>query len=185
VVQANQRFLTSSPPYDLGEGIVHGFIYAWIRDNKVLGISAYEVPPWAYNGPTSIVPDMQTPDGKKWRKISRRNGLTKKLRTGEINLSEYRERMNDADHLGWDVVEVDFALKRQDMDIVPHPFCSAEPGDTVVLLDPMDTFLIQLLDAQNDGEDIAGLLYEQRIRLDNEPLRRAGPKGVTQVSFKA
>jgi hypothetical protein len=78
-LSALQRFVTSSPPYDLGDGDVGGFIFVLVNSaGDVVSHYAADAPPWAYNGPTNICADYQCPiSGKKFRKVrdSKTRGL--------------------------------------------------------------------------------------------------------------
>lgn len=49
---AQQRYINSSPPFDLGDGEVGGFIFALIDGNgDIQSTYVADVPPWGYNGP--------------------------------------------------------------------------------------------------------------------------------------
>ena len=54
-IQGQQTYITSSPPFDLGDGDAHGFIFALVNSlGEIHSHYAADVPPWAYNGPTNI-----------------------------------------------------------------------------------------------------------------------------------
>lgn len=182
-VQASQRYVTASPPFDLGEGEVLGFVFLLMRGGRPVASYAADVPPWAYNGPTDIRPD-RIDDGRKLRRVPKRRALHAALCRGDLSLGEYGERARSAEYCGSDWVEIDQALKQADMPLVPHPFASADEGDVVVLLDPMDRLIDILLEAQLEGEDLGELLLSGRIRPDSEPLRRRGPPGVLQCKIR-
>lgn len=158
-----QRYINSSPPYNLGDGGVPLFVFVKIRaDGKMGGIYVADVPPWAYNGPTRVTTD-------RICKLSNRNMQTVRKfnrETGEIDVFER---------------EVCDAVKNTDMPLIPHPFISMQPGERVVLLEPCATE--KLHEIHLAGESIAGLLFDDYLRLGND-LRCASSPGVTPVSFR-
>lgn len=65
-VRAQQRYVTSSPPYDMGDGEVAGFLYVLVDGTgKVVSHYFADDPPWAYNGPTYTWADYYDPETKK------------------------------------------------------------------------------------------------------------------------
>lgn len=179
-----QRYVTTSPPFDLGDGEVHGFMFLLMRAGNPVGTWAANVPPWAYNGPTCIRADVIDEEGRKWRRVPKARPLHAAFRRGELTLPQYRERLASPECCGHDLVQIDQARKQADMPLIPHPF-DAQPGDAVVLLDPMDELVAALLEAQEEGEDVIGMLAEGRlIRPDNDPLPRKGPPGVLQCRIR-
>lgn len=69
---AQQRYVTSSPPYVLEEsqGDVASFLFLLVNraDGEILGHYFAEDPQWAYNGPTQTFADYQDPEtGTKYR----------------------------------------------------------------------------------------------------------------------
>ncbi len=130
----------------------------------IVAISSSTVPPWAYNGPTSIRPDQ----------VKKVAGVLKKYKdvravdetTGEVIV----ERK-----------EIDQSMKNADMNLFPHPFASAQPGDQIILLDPPETeYLADLMKA---GESINELLHLDYLRISNETITRQVPTGVTPARF--
>lgn len=75
-VTAQQRYVTSSPPFDMGDGDAAGFIFLLLNKNSSVA-AAYiaDVPPWAYNGPTDIRADWIDP--KSGIKYRRRRSFTR------------------------------------------------------------------------------------------------------------
>jgi hypothetical protein len=89
------------------------------------------------------------------------------------------------------VLEADYEaitmeMKMRDMALIPHPFGTIAPGQTVVLLDAMDERVGKLLDHQADGgaDEIIEALYSGDLYADNEALNRKGPPGVMQAALK-
>jgi len=62
-VNGNQRYVNTSPPFDLGEGEAAGFFFAMVDEGsgEITGYSVSDTPPWAYNGPTDIRPEEINP----------------------------------------------------------------------------------------------------------------------------
>lgn len=168
--EAQQRHITSSPPYDLGDGEIPFFIFLLFDDSgKVICSYCSEVPPWAYNGPTRIQADV-TKKGKKYRKV-------KKLLDFESGQVEEVEE------------EITNDLKNKDMILIPHPFPSAEQTDSIILLDPVETLkLKETWDAllYDDSGDLTfmELLHNDYLKVETDPLVRSGPNGVTSHSFR-
>jgi hypothetical protein len=157
-----QRYINSSPPYDLGDGDVPLFYFAHIRGGSVISTYAADVPPWAYNGPTSVRADIVDKFGKKFKKV----------RTIDRSRGEVKTELQEITH----------EIKNADMKIIPHPFFNVQAGDDVVLLDPPST--LDLLKMHEAGESIAGLFEDGYIRLDNSNITRKTPSGVTACGYK-
>jgi hypothetical protein len=156
------RYLTASPPYDLGDGQID--LFSWVlmdSNNQIKAIQTSITPPWAYNGPTDIRPD-KTIKGKK---IKTRKEINEK--TGEIITAEF---------------EVTMAFKNSDMNLIPHPFVNIEENDTVILLDPPE--MGYLAECREAGLSINSLLHDDYLRIDNTPINRACPQGVLPCGFK-
>lgn len=170
-IYALQSYMTASPPYDLGDGEVAGFIYACVdKDGKVTATYMSETPPWAYNGPTNIKADYIDPDsGKKY--VKQTQPLT-------------REQILNGDWPTVKLVEITNELKNADMNLIPHMFCHKKETDTIVLFDPMDPDVERLLALSNAGEDITKMILDGDFKIDNEGLRRAAPDGVLPVKFR-
>lgn len=156
------RYVTASPPYDLGDGQID--LFAWVligSNNQIKAIQTSITPPWAYNGPTDIRPD-KTVKGKK---IKTKKEINEQ--TGEIVTKEF---------------EITMAFKNSDMNLIPHPFVNLEENDTVILLDPPD--MGYLAECREAGLSINSLLHDDYLRVDNVPINRASPIGVTPCRFK-
>lgn len=160
-IYGRQYYVASSPPIDIGDGESGLFVYVLMRGGAPVGFYSADVPPWLYNGPTSVVSNYKDNSGKK-KKLEK----TLDMSTGEVTE---------------EVIEITDTVKNADMNLIPHPFLSKEPGDTVVLLDPCQTH--GLLDVQSAGENIAELIRNDYLKIDNSPLKRAAIAGVSQVDF--
>lgn len=159
---AEQTYVVSSPPFDLGDGEVPLFIFLNYSkaQGRVKTTYVSHVPPWAYNGPTSIMAERKS-GGRSYKKIKEYDEETGELSTREI--------------------EIDAAYKNSDMGIIPHPFVDDDDKD-VMLLDPVDT--LYLLELHKNGESISELIYSDYIRLDNESISRQTPRGVRPTRFR-
>ncbi len=160
-VSYSQRYVTSSPPYDIGEGEVGGFFYALLNSSgDVVGTYLAEVPPWAYNGPTDIRCTHKCKvTGKKYRMVAKRRTLEEYMDGASVQ-AEAQEITND--------------IKNADMDIIPHPFLHNEPDLIPVLLDPMDDRIKRLVEYQQLGgwSEIQDAISRGLISVDNEKVHR-------------
>ena len=163
LVSAQQRYINSSPPFDLGDGAVPLFVFLNYNTltKNIRGYYIADVPPWAYNGPTNITPTRVTKGGKKFKNVA-----TIDEENGNYSYEE---------------INVDMNLKNSDMRIIPHPF-AADPNYEVILLDPVETLYLKELHEQ--GESISMLIKKHYLRLDNETINRATPPGVIASRFK-
>lgn len=164
-VYAQQRYINSSPPYNLGDGDVPLFVFAIVDGNgDVVATYTADVPPWAYNGPTRVTADrIDHVTGKKYQ---RRCYLCRER--GEVVRDE---------------IEVTNEIKNADMALIPHPFIGNDlTGKTVVLLDPVET--LDLLDLHEMGECVSDLLYSRHLVVDNQRISRAAPAGVQPCAIR-
>lgn len=168
-VKGQQRYITSSPPFDLGDGEAGGFIFLLMDGNNVVSTYMADVPPWGYNGPTDIrCTHKCLVTGKKFRRVMKKRSL---------------EQIMDNGRITYEMQEITQKIKNADMGLIPHPFGDVE-GKTVVLLDPMDTRVANLIEYQNAGGDISTAFSDGLIYADNESLKRSGPKGVMQCKLR-
>lgn len=172
-IEAQQRYVTSSPPFDLGDGEAGGFVFLLLNaSGDVVAHYAADVPPWGYNGPTNIRADKINPDtGKKYRKMMMPRTI-EEIRDGALIEYQYQE--------------ITQAIKNADMDLLPHPFGAVPPGHKVVMLDPMDEKLRNLIEYQNAGGEFSSALINGKIYTEDENLNRKGPRGIkiTPLKFK-
>ena len=178
---AQQRYISASPPYNLGNGDIPLFIYAVI-DNTTGEIESTSVAPdpcWAYNGPTIIDPR------KRYKKKGNPNWFYKKklsLPDPETDFSGFkaamqRKRIEEE-------IEITQDIKNQNMPFVPHPFMGHSlTGKTVVLVDPVSSLCERLLEMHETGESVADLLYKRYLLIDNNALNIKTPPGIG--AFKA
>lgn len=96
---ARQRYVTSSPPYALGEGIVSSFLFAMLDPSgNVVSHYFAEDPPWAYNGPTQTFADYFDPQtGHKYR-LKR----TKRKKTNALDILSGKDKAFIPDERSFD-----------------------------------------------------------------------------------
>jgi len=167
-----QRFVQASPPYDLGDGDVHSFLFARIQKVTGLIINLYlsPDPPWANNGPTNIAPNFIYKNGKRYRSIGRfKKGAS----------------LEDDNPFETQSIEITNSFKNSDMDLIPHPFQGNDlSNDIIVLIDPMSKIVENLERMKNFGDSALDLFHNGYIRIDNTELQRGAPKGVIVCSAK-
>ena len=186
---ARQRYITASPPYNLGNGDIPLFIFVHMRGGKILSTYVAEAPPWAYNGPTDIrgIPVRTLEKPKRGRlprlRIAYKQRLVHRpytfadVKAGRISPQEFEDQP-----VTEELVDIDHDFKNADMDLIPHPFAKVQRDDQVVLLDPIHTDRLQHLHCC--GEDIAEMLHGRYLRIDNEPLDAMTPKGVRAHKYR-
>lgn len=187
-------YISSSPPYNLGDGQIPLFIYAVIDKTagKILQAQATIDPHWAYNGPTNIVPDRYGKDGK----------IFQFKREVEIEIPDYRAQLINAktplsirekilDRLNTDKlveVEITQAMKNADMNLFPHPFNNIPSNSEVVLIDPVSPILEKMLGEHNMArkdpavESITRYFTDGHMKIGNTDLARKKPAGLMCVS---
>lgn len=197
---ARHRYITASPPYDLGDGEIPLFIFALLdKKGKVLCTYAAPEAPWHHNGPTKLRPD-ECINGRKFKRVKvvtealeylmepaanvfAKTGRGESPTDAEIKiLKEYTRAYRDAPD---QLVEITQEMKQADMALIPHPFDSMEEGQIPVLLDPLSPLmedLAEMLKVEPFG--VSSLLVEGALKIGNEPLKRAGPPGVLVVPFE-
>jgi hypothetical protein len=168
---AQERYITASPPFDLGDGPLAGFIFARVnKAGDIVGTYIADVPPWAYNGPTKIRADFVHPiTGKKFRRVQKRPFTLDQIMSGAPETEYVLE-------------EITQAIKNADMPLIPHPFQGLEnPDEKIVLINPRDDQVTRILEHFNNGghEEVTNALHNGKIYVDNEFLRgMKGPPGV-------
>jgi hypothetical protein len=172
-VAGQQRYISSSPPFDLGDGEAGGFLFLLMNGSgETLGHYAADVPPWAYNGPTDIrCTHKSTITGKKFRTAMKKRSL---------------EEIMDGASIQYQLEEITQDIKNADMGLIPHPFGDVQSGEKVVLIDPMDDRIQKMIEYQNagGGDEIVKAILKGQIYADSEQMNRKGPEGVMQSRLK-
>ena len=122
-----------------------------------------EVAPWHYNGPTNISADYY------------RNGKGYQLIKNSFDPSDFENS-----DVVWSEREVTQQIKNADMNIIPHPFASADPAtQAVVLVDPVSNIIQKAHGAfKDDFSELSALFQSGVYTVDNTPLERITPPGV-------
>lgn len=166
-IQGRQRYVTSSPPFDIDGKEAGGFMFLLLNNSgEVISHYFADVPPWGYNGPTNICCDKQCPTtGKKYAK-------NMKPRTFE--------EIMDGAKIEFELQEITMEMKNADMDLIPHPFEGHAADEHVVMIDPYDDRVFRMKEYQNAGgsQEIMDQITKGYIRVDNTKTRIKGPKGV-------
>lgn len=172
LLQAYQEYVTASPPYDLGNGDVGGFIFLMLDSlNNVLASYVSDTPPWAYNGPTDIRATHKCPvTGMKYRTVRKKMSVRDIIEGAPI---EYVQQ------------EITHAIKNADMDVIPHPFIDVPAGCKIIMLDPMDSKTERLISVLNSGghEEVSEIINGGYLKLDNTNIKRGCHNSVKACKF--
>lgn len=196
-IRLRTRFINASPPFDLGDGQIPLFVFVEINSQgKIIGSYVAPIPPWAYAGPTRLRPDILKRNkrtGKVINKILRMSRYELKVEKynrmkakglviptdDDIRLySEAQEKEYMDEKI---LVPIDQERKNRDMDILPTHADPTE-GITIGILDPPATE--RLYEKHESGVEVADLLLEGHIEVQNDTINRAVPAGVTPVKFR-
>lgn len=180
----DERYIQSSPPYDMGDGVILNFTYLLLNSSGlIVGTQTGPTPPWIYNGPTSLTPDGYTRDGLPYQ-LSKTMPLEfRGMKLSDIPLELYERYISALQSAPIDVIDLTPERKNADMGIIPHPFIgNSLNGLTVVLIDPVSILAEQLALLIESGEPVRDeVLLNNRLVIGNTQLRRAGPPGVQVV----
>ncbi len=165
-ITARQRYIQASPPYNLGDGDIHTFIFAKIENGTGILQSLWIAPdpPWANNGPTNIRPTFME-DGKFF--ITRKQiDLTKPLMHPD-RITEVTE-------------EITSAFKNTDMPLIPHPFIGGDMvNKSIVMIDSFTPLALRLHEEQQAGGDVLDLFLDGDVVIGNTKINgRQTPNGV-------
>jgi len=165
-----QRFVQASPPYDIGDGPAHSFIFAMVENGsgKILAMYHAPDPPWANNGPTNIRPEYKK-NGKMYRK---RHLIDKTKDFQDPERSKIIEQ------------EITNEFKNSDMTLIPHPFQGNDmTGISIILIDPNDSIVLIAEEMKNAGEAaLDELFHKDYVRFGNEHLNgRRTPESSVMV----
>lgn len=172
------RYITASPPYDLGDGEIPMFIFGIVNNStgKLEATSISVDPPWANNGKTIITPTrIDAKSGRKFR--------DEKIITPEIRLLPLDDQKIAIDELTTTEIEITQAVKNADMVDIPHPFQAMNlNGKTVVMLDPISKEVDSFRTLFDAGENIVEIIHGKNIKLStSDNINRAMPPGVPAI----
>lgn len=171
----DQLYINSSPPFDLGDGEVQGFLFLLLDSNgEPQGHYFADVPPWGYNGPTEIMACGRCKKtGEKVRRVPKKLSF---------------EEMMDGAPQEYEFEIITQEIKNRDMALIPQPFGDqSKTGLTAVLVDPMDEKIGNLLRYGTEGHDeLSAMMKKGVITADNTNLKRKGPKkvGIHKLKIK-
>lgn len=195
-MNARQRYITASPPYDLGDGIVPAFVFAKLDTNGAIeSLYIAPEPPWAHNGPTDIAPTFVTAAGAFKDvfvdAVAARASEDDEQRTAAVAayIAACQRKMQGRREWSPSLADpvpvripVDQRLKNADMLLVPQPF-APEAGKTIVLLDPVSDLVERIAYLDQTGEDVVDIVAHW-LTLDNTPLQRNAPAGVLPIAAR-
>lgn len=189
-LHVDERYVQSSPPYDIGDGEIPLFCFLLMNQNgSIAAIQIAQDPPWAYHGPTNIAAQRWI-NGKPYRKYKRvgfGGELLSELLRGsdQVKISKYlRGELQIVEQ----EEEITQSLKNRDMSVVPHPFQNVSPGQTVILMDPFwdDKLTSALLKIQQSvhAREVRNIFMENMLVIDNNGTKMRTPPGVLPVKCK-
>ncbi len=171
--KAQQTYINASPPFNLGYGDIPLFVFALIDNatKEIKGTYVANVPPWGYNGKTSLAPDYIDKNGDKFKfKRSVKTVTFEDVINRKSTILEYKKyRVSETDKSI--LVPINHAMKNADMDDIPHPFGGDLTGKTVVVLDPLckNTKFMNDLYLDNSSEcldEITKILHSNHIKIN-------------------
>ena len=120
------RYMQASPPYDMGDGCCHTFIYAVIENGsgKIKRMNISQDPPWVYAPNGGLDRGCFYDDDKTKKRYYKRNKIVDYSKINDIE--EFKELVGQTE-----LVDYDMKLKMANMSNVPHPFMT----DTPMILD--------------------------------------------------
>lgn len=173
VLYAQQRYINASPPYNIGDGECGGFLFMLLDKNGEI-VSHYiaDAPPWAYNGPTRLRPDyVCRATGRKFRRVIKNRSIHQIMEGAPIKYFDE---------------EITKEVQNRDMPLIPHPFPNHHPDLTVVLVNPYDQRLRDLIELLNNGmvEEVQEIISGGYLEIQNAETKFKSPPGVKVVRFK-
>jgi len=183
-------YVNSSPPYDMGEGYCHQFVYAMVDNTtkEIMSMSISRDPIWIYNGPTNLRPsryDRKT--GVAYRTMRDMSAfpitLAQAMELGPDAVRDYSQAFSEASLYEEEITQ---ELKHRDMNSVPHVF-KPVVGQTRILLDPISPVMRRLKRMhQHEGVGDLTAFVKNYMKFGNTQLVRTGPAGILipSVSWK-
>lgn len=194
-VYIDERYVTASPPWDLGDGEIALFLYVLMGANgELLGVSVGRDPTWAYHGPTNVTPQRVDRFGKKFRTakmLVAANGEVLTLAAAKaIDPVLYASYLAGEAQLEEQSIEITTAFKNADMNVAPHPWFTNSAkffeNKTAILLDPFGEPIQRLMDIQTEigASEVRQIIEGGYLKIDNAPLKRCAPQGVTPCRIR-
>lgn len=147
--QVTWTYIASSPPWQLAGEEVPVFVFAVQRaDGSLRSVMVMDDAPWSPGAPTEIR------SGKPW--IRRRRPLTFGRLDDHASRQAILRRLREPVEEDFEEFEITLQSKNRDMGKMPHPFPDLQPGERVVLIDPVGAIARDLAEAHRSKE--AGFL---------------------------
>lgn len=191
VAYVNSRYVTASPPYDLGDGDLDFFLMFCVSSaGDILAAYAAPDPIWVHNGKKHYPVAMK--EKKKGGAVIHYTkqkdmvgyGMTWNEAKGNAgNAAAYLDAFAKADDV---YVPITAAMKNENMADMPHPFAHIlkdHPGSRVVMLDPYSTWMQDYKAMRaHDGFSISDI--EQHIDLKAPESVFVSPPGVVSLDAR-
>jgi hypothetical protein len=135
-ISIDERYIQSSPPYNLGDGDIPLFMLATVAPSgAIVTLSVAPDPPWANNGPTNIAPERIDPVTRRGYRYYAMVGDT--LLVDVLRTPRGRQQMLRGE-LDVRSVELEITqeIKNRDISVVPHNWPGLNPAASVVMLNP-------------------------------------------------
>lgn len=159
IIEINVLYMTSSPPWNLGNGDIPLFMFAMIdKDKNIKGFSACIDPPWGQNEKV-----FKKPDGKKFIKEFLDLDKAKKDRK---YYDDFRKKLDAQETvMGDNFLEIEYTqpVKNRFKDLLPVHFGHVPEDHSVIIIDPVSDFCEDLKLLADAGENIAELFNEGQI----------------------
>lgn len=183
--QASQYYIQASPPYNLGDGDIPLFVFAEVSPTGEI-VSTYSAPeaPWHYNGPTNIIADYKSPDGKSYKLVTEFREEHGSLKAACAKGMTMEEACASLIASKYTLIELTQDIKNADMNLIPHPFVSRKPENTIILLNPVGKIVEQLFRIQDSGESVCNLLHDGHIVIGSVLPNIKCPPGVHPISAR-
>jgi len=172
-IYIRSTYVSASPPYDLGNGVVAYFIQLVV--NKTTGALTHfycgNDPMWMYYGKTNSI-SKYNKKGKSYRMATRLD-MEKTVNNVDVfamlkNPSTRQQALDIINDPKKVELEITQEIKNRDKDDVPHPFFINPATEEVVTLNMIDdSFLLPLKEMSESGECIGDLFMNDYIRIDN------------------
>lgn len=179
------RYISSSPPYDFGDGIVGRFVYAEVDKNgEVVASWNADDPPWYKN----IARGWRVKDAAGDILILEpKSQLPYMFRDAQNDPAKMAAYVDALQGLEWHWRKLTMADKMQCCDTRPDPFDgeTQDPSNRIVLLDPPSNILHRIQEAMEIDDDLSpsALLHSGYLKI-TDAVSRAGPVGVAVHGLK-
>jgi hypothetical protein len=179
----DERYITASPPYNLGHGDIPLFVMALVAgDGTLRGISVAPDPTWAYHGPTNIAPEFYDETGRPFRRYREVEGVP--IAQAVKDLATLQKMLAGQIEVQTVTREITQEVKNADMNLFPHPWVGNNmTGLTAVMLDPLSPLVdrLSLISSEAGAHEVRGIIEKGYLNLGNVRLSMNAPAGVMPV----